>query len=86
MIGNEIENGLDVCRTISMVLSGWLTLLGSLLCCAAGMDVPESARMVLLQEEKFKSYYNELSFVLKEYERILSKVSRRSPQLLRPVS
>ena len=38
------------------------------------IDVPESARMVLLQEEKFKAYYAELSFSLKEYERVLSLV------------
>lgn len=46
-----------------------------------GIDVPESARMVLLQEEKFKSYFNELAFVLKEYERILSKV----PPVVKPI-
>ena len=35
-----------------------------------GIEVPESAKMVLLQEEKFKLYYNQLSHVLKEAERI----------------
>ena len=30
--------------------------------------------MVLLQEDKFKSYFNELTFALKEYERVLSLV------------
>jgi dynein heavy chain, axonemal len=39
-----------------------------------GVDIPESARMVLLSEDKFKSYYNDLSFILKEYARISSKI------------
>eukprot|EP00741_Cyanophora_paradoxa_P017811 tig00021017_g17202.t1 len=46
-----------------------------------GVEVPEVAKMVLLQEEKFKSYYNQLQFVLKEYDRVLSKV----PWVLSPL-
>uniref|UniRef100_A0A7S0HBM9 Uncharacterized protein n=1 Tax=Hanusia phi TaxID=3032 RepID=A0A7S0HBM9_9CRYP len=46
-----------------------------------GIEVPEGARMVLLQEDKFKAYYNELSFALKEYERVLSKV----PPVVKPI-
>ena len=30
-----------------------------------GIDIPESAKIVLLQEDKFKSYFNELSYALK---------------------
>ena len=39
-----------------------------------GIEVPESAKMILLQEEKFKTYYFKLSFALKEQERILGLV------------
>jgi dynein heavy chain len=38
----------------------------------------------LLQEDKFKTYYNELLYVLKEYERILSKVKPIMKSLLTP--
>lgn len=38
------------------------------------IDIPESAKIILLQEEKFKMYYNELLYALKEYERIISKI------------
>lgn len=40
-----------------------------------GVEVPESAKMVLLQEEKFKYYYNQLTFVLSEYERITNAIT-----------
>eukprot|EP00762_Andalucia_godoyi_P000483 ANDGO_03248.mRNA.1 Dynein gamma chain len=39
-----------------------------------GVDVPESAKMVLLQEDKFKSYYNQLSYALKEYDRVTARI------------
>ena len=39
-----------------------------------GVEVPDGAKMVLLQEDKFKRYYTELSFVLKEYDRIVSHI------------
>ena len=39
-----------------------------------GVEVPDSAKMVLLQEDKFKSYYNRLSFVLKEYDRVVQQL------------
>lgn len=32
-----------------------------------GVAVPESARQVLAQEEKFKIYFNQLTYVLKVY-------------------
>ena len=37
-------------------------------------DIPENAKMVLLQEDKFKFYYAELKFVLAEYDRVMSHV------------
>ena len=46
-----------------------------------GIDVPESARMVLLQEDKFMHFFSELAFLLKEYERVLSMV----PPVVKPV-
>lgn len=49
-----------------------------------GIEIPESARIILLQEEKFKSYYNELLYVLKEYERIIGKVKPIMKYLLTP--
>ena len=33
-----------------------------------GIEIPESAKIVLFQEEKLKSYYNELSWASSEYE------------------
>lgn len=49
-----------------------------------GIEIPESARIILLQEEKFKTYYNELLYVLKEYERILGKIKPIMKTLLTP--
>jgi dynein heavy chain len=49
-----------------------------------GIEVPESAKMVLLQEEKFKSYFNQLLFVLKEYDRVLGRVIPVIRPLLKP--
>lgn len=49
-----------------------------------GIEIPESARIILLQEEKFKMYYNELTYVLKEYDRILSKIKPINKNLLSP--
>ena len=49
-----------------------------------GMDVPETARMVLLQESKFKWYYDELTFALKEYERVLALVPPVCKPVIRP--
>ena len=39
------------------------------------VEVPESARMVLMQDEKFKLYYNHLAYTLKEYDRVTSRVN-----------
>jgi hypothetical protein len=30
-----------------------------------GIEIPESAKIVLLQEGKFKSYFNDLAYALK---------------------
>lgn len=49
-----------------------------------GVEVPESARIVLLQEEKIKHYYNELDYLLKEYERVLGKIRPITKTLLGP--
>jgi dynein heavy chain, axonemal len=49
-----------------------------------GIEIPESARIILLQEEKFKMYRNELLYVLKEYDRIFSKIKPINRVLLSP--
>eukprot|EP00002_Diphylleia_rotans_P028875 TRINITY_DN5840_c0_g1_i3.p1 TRINITY_DN5840_c0_g1~~TRINITY_DN5840_c0_g1_i3.p1 ORF type:complete len:4482 (-),score=987.95 TRINITY_DN5840_c0_g1_i3:157-13602(-) len=49
-----------------------------------GVEVPESARVVLLQEEKFKSYYDQLEYALNEYQRITSQVLPVCKSVLRP--
>ena len=47
------------------------------------IDIPESAKIVLLQEEKFKTYYNELHYALSEYDRIVTRVIPVTAMLLR---
>jgi len=49
-----------------------------------GIEIPESAKIVLLQEEKFKMYYNELLYVLKEYDRVYNKIRPITKALLSP--
>ena len=49
-----------------------------------GIEIPESAKIVLLQEDKFKSYYNDLSYALKEYARIVQMVIPVTAPLLKP--
>ena len=49
-----------------------------------GVEIPESAKIVLLQEEKFKSYYNDLQYALREYERVTAKVLPKCEELLKP--
>ncbi|KAL9651365.1 hypothetical protein ABK040_001315 [Willaertia magna] len=49
-----------------------------------GVEIPESAKNVLLQEHKFKAYFNELTFVLKERSRIISNVKNDLLPLLEP--
>ena len=49
-----------------------------------GVDVPESAKMVLLQEEKFKHYYNQLSYALREYDRVIATAAPVTKDMLGP--
>jgi dynein heavy chain len=48
-----------------------------------GIEIPEAARMVLLQEQKFKQYYNTLLHILKEYRRCVQQVRPISANLLK---
>ena len=43
-------------------------------------EIPEAAKIILLQEDKFKKYYNELKFLVKEYNRILAPISGMDTQ------
>ncbi|KAL4479549.1 hypothetical protein ABPG72_018535, partial [Tetrahymena utriculariae] len=49
-----------------------------------GIEIPESARIILLQEEKFKTYYNELLYMIKEYQRVASLIKPICKNLLLP--
>lgn len=48
------------------------------------VEVPEHARMVLLQEDKYKAYYDELTHTLREYDRVTSKVYKVVSKLIQP--
>lgn len=62
-----------------------LTLIREAKCLSRiGIDIPESAKIVLLQEEKFKIYNNELQFVLREYDRIVNKIRPNTKSLTLP--
>ena len=62
-----------------------LTLIREAKCLSRiGIDIPESAKIVLLQEDKFKMYNNELQFVLREYDRIVNKIRPNTKSLLVP--
>ena len=49
-----------------------------------GIELPENAKIVLLQEDEFEINCNELQYVLKEYERIVSKIRPNTKSLLVP--
>ena len=49
-----------------------------------GIDVPEAARVVMLQEDKFKGYFNELTYLLHEYQNVVSRQLPVTVKLLRP--
>ncbi len=49
-----------------------------------GVEIPENAKMVLLQEQKFKYYNNQLWHILREYDRIVQMVKRDTKNLLAP--
>lgn len=62
-----------------------LTLIREAKCLSRiGIDIPESAKIVLLQEDKFKMYNSELHFVLREYDRIVNKIRPNTKSLLVP--
>ena len=48
------------------------------------IDIPEAAKIVLLQEQKYKSYYNDLKYMLSEYERITQRIIPVTQKLLEP--
>ncbi|KAL7690391.1 putative AAA+ ATPase domain, dynein heavy chain region D6 P-loop domain-containing protein [Plasmopara halstedii] len=49
-----------------------------------GIEVPENARMVMLQEDKFKANYNDLNYALHQYDRVVAKIIPITAALLRP--
>jgi len=49
-----------------------------------GIEIPENARIVLFQEDKFKNYHNELQWALSEYDSIITQVIPVSAMVLRP--
>ena len=49
-----------------------------------GIDVPDGARIVLFQEDKFKNYHNELHWALSEYDKVVSNVIPVTAMVLRP--
>ena len=49
-----------------------------------GVDIPDGARIVLFQEDKFKNYHNELHWALGEYDKVVSKVIPVTAMVLRP--
>ncbi|CAK0855452.1 unnamed protein product [Prorocentrum cordatum] len=49
-----------------------------------GIMIPEGAKMVLLQEQKFKTYNHELSYFLKEYGRVKGMIKPIASNLLKP--
>lgn len=48
-----------------------------------GIEIPNAAKMVLLQEHKFKHYFNELTYLLREYDRIQSMILPMARDMLR---
>lgn len=49
-----------------------------------GIDIPESAKIALMQEEKFKTFYRQLNWALTEYDRIVAEVIPVTAMVLRP--
>lgn len=49
-----------------------------------GVTIPDGAKMVLLQENRFKDNYNHLKFALREYERVVRSIVPVMRHLLRP--
>jgi len=60
-----------------------LTLIREAKCLSRlGAYIPNQAKIVLLQEEKFKMYKNQLQFIIKEYNRIHGKIRPNVEMLL----
>merc|ERR1719197_338703 len=49
-----------------------------------GIEIPENAKIVLLQEDKFKTYYDDLLFALNKYQRTRESVPPQTETLLIP--
>ena len=49
-----------------------------------GVAVPDAARLVVMQEMKFKSFFNQLSYALRQYEKVLGRILPIVQPLLRP--
>ncbi|KAL7522596.1 hypothetical protein ACHAWX_007291 [Stephanocyclus meneghinianus] len=49
-----------------------------------GIEIPESAKIALMQEEKFKTFYTQLNWALTEYDRIVSEIIPVTAMVLRP--
>jgi len=49
-----------------------------------GVEIPEGAKIVLLQEQKFKNYNQQLAFIVKERVRIVNKIRPNTRSLLAP--
>ena len=49
-----------------------------------GIELPESAKIILLQEPKFKRYYSELSAAIRDYEAVIERVIPVTAIILRP--
>ena len=49
-----------------------------------GVQIPDIAESVLLQENKFKRYFDEIKFMLSEYERVTDKILPVTSKLMQP--
>ncbi|XP_071801693.1 uncharacterized protein [Asterias amurensis] len=49
-----------------------------------GIDIPDSAQMVLKQEQRFKNYFNHLQLCLKEFHDIIGSIQAPVRSLFRP--
>ncbi len=54
--------------------------------CLVKLDlvIPEAAKIVLLQEDNYKAYYNDLKFILADYERITAKIIPVTARVITP--
>ncbi|KNC49484.1 dynein heavy chain 5 [Thecamonas trahens ATCC 50062] len=48
------------------------------------LEVPETAKLITMQEAKFKAHYNNLQYMLEEYSRVRSKIPKKFAQLIGP--